>query len=408
MATSKELRREKKRQATAGRGGADSGQDAAPGAKLDKRLARAARKAEKKLRAEEKTRADAEFKARLARSKEESERTRQALAEQETAVRTREKVLSRDLPEPEEEEARGLLGRIAQGISRTRENLSAGLGRIVLGKKEIDQEVLTGLEELLISADIGMETTRRLLDAVGNRVRRDAVNDPQQLKDLLKSEISRVMSRDYPKSRLDQARPAVVLFVGVNGTGKTTTIGKIASQHTSAGRKVLLAAGDTFRAAAAEQLAGWSERAGCAIYRKAAGSDPSSVIHQAVQKAMTESYDLVLCDTAGRLHTKTNLMEELKKIKRVIGGLIPEAPHETYLVLDGNTGQNAIMQTRDFHQSIGVTGIIVSKLDGTARGGVVVGIVNEFSIPIRYIGIGEGVDDLRPFDPAMYARGLLD
>jgi len=217
-----------------------------------------------------------------------------------------------------------------------------------------------------------------------------------------------VMGRSYTPPNLNGQGPAVILFAGVNGTGKTTTIGKLAAQYRREGKRVLLAAGDTFRAAAAEQLAGWAERAGCDLFRQEEGANPSGVIYQALEKAAKEGYDLVLCDTAGRLHTKSNLMEELKKIKRVMGKVIPDAPHETYLVLDANNGQNAIHQARDFNEAIGLTGLIVTKLDGTARGGVVVGIVNEFELPVRYIGVGEGVDDLRPFDPAEFARSLFE
>jgi fused signal recognition particle receptor len=411
MARGKELRRQKKRQAqmerVEKRAQTDSG--APEGAAWSGALDRAARKAEKKLRVAEKAREEAEFKDKLKRTREEAEQTRQALEAEEEALREREAVLTRELGEEEPDETQtGLFRRLREGISKTRESLSAGLGRILLGKKEIDREVLAGLEEVLITADVGPETTRRLLEAVRGRMRRDEVKEADRLAALVKSEIQWVMERSYPDARFEEGRPVVVLFVGVNGTGKTTTIGKMAHQFTARGKKVLLAAGDTFRAAAGEQLEGWSRRAGCELFRKEAGADPSSVVFQAVRKAMDEGYDLVLCDTAGRLHTKVNLMEELKKVKRVIAGLLPDAPQETLLVLDGNTGQNAIFQTRDFHRAIGVTGLIVTKLDGTARGGVVVGIVNEFDIPIRFVGIGEGVEDLRPFDPGLFAQGLLD
>jgi fused signal recognition particle receptor len=405
MAKGKATRRERKLQNRAERA---SGGDVAspPAAGWDARTAKTARKVEKKLGAQEKARRQQEMRAQLASTREEADHTRQALGEAEAALREREGPLREELRESEDEGG-GFLRKLSQGIAKTRESFSAGLGKIVLGKAEIDTGVLEGLEELLITADMGMQTTQRLLDAVRGRMRRDEVSAPDKLIGLLKSEVQRIMSRRYPPLQLTGARPAVILFVGVNGSGKTTTIGKIASHHCGQGKRVLLAAGDTFRAAATEQLAGWSERAGCALHAGEAGADPSSVMFQAVRKGMEEGHDLVLCDTAGRLHTKTNLMEELKKIKRVMGKLLPEAPHETFLVLDGNTGQNAIMQTREFHEAIGVTGLIVTKLDGTARGGVVVGIVNEFDIPIRYIGIGEGVDDLKPFEPEQFAEGLL-
>ena len=338
---------------------------------------------------------------------------RAALEEAEAARRDREALLSEELPPaPPVPGATGrpggLMGLLRGGVRKTRESLTEGMAGVVLGKKAIDGEVLERLEELLITADMGLETASRLLRRVEQRVRRKRLGNLDQLKSALAEEIRRIMSRDYPPPALEGKRPAVVLFVGVNGSGKTTTIGKLAAQHTRRGKRVLLAAGDTFRAAAAEQLAGWAERAGCGIVSRAAGADPSSVMHQAVRQGLDEEYDLVLCDTAGRMHTKLNLMEELKKIKRVIGNVIPDAPHETWLVLDANTGQNAILQTREFHRALGVSGLIVTKLDGTARGGVVVGIVNEFDLPIRYIGVGEGVDDLEPFDPADFAESLLD
>jgi fused signal recognition particle receptor len=215
------------------------------------------------------------------------------------------------------------------------------------------------------------------------------------------------MSRPYPPLAFEGRKPGVILFLGVNGTGKTTSIGKLAARFTGEGKRVLLAAGDTFRAAAAEQLAGWAARSGCAIVSRPEGSDPSGVVYHAAEQALAEGFDLLLVDTAGRLHTKHNLMEELKKIKRVIGKAIPDAPHESWLVLDANTGQNAIHQVREFHDAVGLTGLIVTKLDGTARGGVVVGIVNEFNLPIRYVGIGEAVEDLEEFDPSGFAEAVL-
>ncbi len=414
MAKGKELRRQKKRHAR-GEGGPVPGVDpagiaeAASGGKWGGALERASRKADKKRRAAEKAHREAEFKLRMQKAKEEAAQTREALEAEQRAIQEKAPVLNRELGgEEPEEPSGGLFRRLREGISKTRESLSAGLGRIVLGKKEIDQEVLAGLEEVLIAADVGAETTRRLLEAVRGRMRRDEVKEPERLISLLKAEIQRVMNRSYPPQRFEEGPPAVILFVGVNGTGKTTTIGKMAHQFTRSGKKVLLAAGDTFRAAAGEQLERWSERARCEIFRKDDGADPSGVVFQAAKKGAEEGFDLVLCDTAGRLHTKTNLMEELKKMKRVLANAVPEAPHETLLVLDANTGQNAIFQTREFHQAVGVSGLVVTKLDGTARGGVVVGIVNEFDIPIRYVGIGEGVADLRPFDPAHFAAGLLD
>ncbi len=279
---------------------------------------------------------------------------------------------------------------------------------MLLGKKRIDGEVFRDLEEVLIGADVGSATTARILAALERGARRGELDDPERLTTLLKSEIRRIMARTYAPPKAPAVPPEVLLFVGVNGSGKTTTIGKIAAQRKTEGKKVLLAAGDTFRAAAAEQLAEWAIRAECDIVVRGAGADPAAVMHEAVTRGVAEGFDCVFCDTAGRLHTKTNLMEELKKIKRVIAKVVPEAPHQTLLVLDANTGQNSIIQTRDFHRALDLTGLIVTKLDGTARGGVVVGIVNEFDVPIRWIGVGEGIADLRPFEPAAFADQLMD
>lgn len=405
MAKGKASRRQRKAQTRAERSGAQ-GAVSAPPPNWGAGTAKVARKAEKKLRAQEKARRDAEMKAHLEKSRTEAGQAREALGREEAALRDKQGPLSQELRESEQEST-GFLSRLAGGIGKTRESFSTGLGKIVLGKMEIDTGVLEQLEELLITSDVGNQTAQRLLDAVRVSMRREEVRDPEKLSELLKAEVHRLMSRRYPEFNLTGAHPTVVLFIGVNGTGKTTSIGKIAAQYVAMGRKVLLAAGDTFRAAAVEQLAGWSERAGAALFTGDAGADASGVVYQGVQQGMAGGFDLVLCDTAGRLHTKSNLMEELKKVKRVISKLIPEAPHETLLVLDANTGQNAIHQTRDFHEAIGVTGLVLTKLDGTARGGVVVGIVNEFDLPIRYIGIGEGVDDLRPFEPGLFAEGLF-
>ena len=334
---------------------------------------------------------------------------RNAIAAEEEAMNSRPAVLSRELRVTADRPApSGLAGSIRDGLRKTRDSLAGALGRIMPGGKNLDRDALEKLEEVLITADLGVQTTRRLIGAVEDRIRRGGQADFDRLRIALRDEIRHIMDREYPPAEVDGHQPAVILFVGVNGVGKTTTIGKMAAQFTAGGRKVLLAAGDTFRAPAAEQLAAWGQRAGCAVFQRHHGADPSSVLHQAIATGIEGGYDLVLCDTAGRLHTKTNLMEELKKIKRVIGKVLPGAPHETWLVLDANTGQNAILQTRDFHQALDLTGIVVTKLDGTARGGVVLGIVNEFDLPIRYAGVGEGTEDLKPFDPILFADSLLD
>ena len=392
------LRPESRTEAETGLPTGDSPQLERMAAKLDKK----ARKEEKKLFEEQRREA-------LEKATQTALEARQALEEAEQQHRQREGVLQRELGQSSEPvESQGLLEKFQAGISKTRSGISQGLGRLLLGKKELSQDILAGLEELLLSSDIGPVTTARLLEMVRQQVSRKQLRDPAKLQQVLGEEVLNLMDRAYQPEQVADIPPTVILFIGVNGTGKTTTIGKLAALLKGQGKKVLLAAGDTFRAAAAEQLEGWARRADCTLFAKEPGADPSGVVYQAVQKAIAEHYDVVLCDTAGRLHTKINLMEELKKIKRVIGKLLPAAPHETYLVLDGNTGQNAVFQARDFHQAIGVTGLIITKLDGTARGGVVVGIVNEFDLPIRYVGLGEQVEDLRPFDPGLFAKSLFD
>jgi fused signal recognition particle receptor len=373
------------------------------------RLEQATEHAAAQREAEERARREREQAAALERARHSREQVRDSLAAEEALLRDREGALHKDLPPAEPPPPPATLAeRLRQGVAKTRERLAGGLGRIVLGRKELDRDALEELEELLLSADMGPQTTTRLIKALEAKLRRNALKDPARLKAALQAEVQAILGRPYDPPRLEGHKPAVILFAGVNGTGKTTTIGKLGAQYRREGLRVLLAAGDTFRAAAAEQLAGWAERAGCDLFRQAEGANPSGVIYQAVELGQREGYDRVLCDTAGRLHTKANLMEELKKIKRVIAKLIPDAPHETYLVLDANNGQNAIHQARDFHEAVGLTGLIVTKLDGTARGGVVVGIVNEFDLPVRFIGVGEGVDDLRPFDPQAFAQSLFD
>ncbi len=371
------------------------------------RLERLAEQAEAQVGASQQARRQAESKARLEAARAKAGSVQSALAAQEAALRGRAPELRKDLPPEEAPAAGGFVQRLRQGIAKTREGLTGGLARLMLGRKEVAPDLLRDLEDLLLAADVGTETTGRLLRAIQERLRRRELDDATALQTALREEILRVMERPIAPPKLG-AKPAVILFVGVNGTGKTTTVGKLGALFRAEGQRVLLAAGDTFRAAAAEQLEGWARRSGCDLFSKPAGSDPAAALFRAVQKGVQEGYDLVLCDTAGRLHTKLHLMEELKKVKRVLAKALPGAPHETWLVLDANTGQNAIRQARDFHQAVGVTGLVLTKLDGTARGGVVIGIVNEFDFPIRYIGVGETVDDLRPFDPRQYVASLFD
>ncbi|MFI5401268.1 MAG: signal recognition particle-docking protein FtsY, partial [SAR324 cluster bacterium] len=318
---------------------------------------------------QQRSRAPTDARTQAQRLKAEQARLQEALERQEAALREREPELSRDLA-PEETPQGDWRERLKRALSKTRERWASGPGRLFLARGPVGTAELDRLEEALLAADVGPQVTARLVALAKERLKRHELADTAALQALVQDEIVRLMSRDQPPApsleSQPPARPLVVLFVGVNGSGKTTTIGKLAAMYRGAGRTVLLAAGDTFRAAAAEQLGLWAQRTDADLFSKAAGSDPSAVLYQAVQKAIAEGHDLVLCDTAGRLHTKTHLMEELKKVKRVLGKVLPGAPHETWLVLDGNTGHNAIRQAREFHQALGLTGIVVTKLDGTA------------------------------------------
>ena len=331
-----------------------------------------------------------------------------SLEEQKQSVQ----VLNRDLTDtqtPPEKltQSDSILDSLREGLDKTRKNILNNLSDAVLGKKEINDELLDDLEEILISSDIGPETTNRILEAITKKVKREELTNPQTLRLEIEREIQLILTKKYQVLGTSDRKPLILLFVGVNGVGKTTSIGKLAAQYRQQGKKVVIGAGDTFRAAAIEQLAEWSKRADCDIVHKKAGADPSAVIYESVQKGIDGDYDVVICDTAGRLHTKKNLMEELKKMVRVIRKLIPDAPHEVFLVLDATTGQNAIFQTREFLQAAELTGLIITKLDGTSKGGVVIGIVNEFEIPVRYIGLGEQVEDLRPFDAQQFTKSIF-
>jgi len=331
-----------------------------------------------------------------------------SLEEQKQSIQVLQRDLT-DVQKPLEKigQSDSFLDRLSNGVDKTRKHILNNLSDAVLGKKEINDELLDDLEEVLISSDIGPVTTQRILEAITKKMERDELNNPQVLQSEIEMEIQRIMSKKYQIPGTSDRKPLILLFVGVNGVGKTTSIGKIAAQYRQQGKKVLMGAGDTFRAAAIEQLAEWSKRADCEIVHKSAGTDPSAVLFESVQKGIDDDYDVVICDTAGRLHTKKNLMEELKKMVRVIKKLIPDAPHEVLLVLDATTGQNAIFQTREFLQATELTGIIITKLDGTSKGGVVIGIVNEFNIPVRYIGLGEQIDDLHPFDAQLFTKSIF-
>jgi fused signal recognition particle receptor len=305
-----------------------------------------------------------------------------------------------------QENRKGFFSRLKERLTKTRETLITRVDRLVLGKKEIDADLLDELEEILITSDLGVQTTQALIDSVQQQVRRRELNDPERLKEALQKQIHSFLDVPRPEADFSQG-PFVILVVGVNGVGKTTTIGKLAQRYQRQGKKVLLVAGDTFRAAAGEQLEIWAQRAGADIVRQKEGSDPSAVVFDAIQAARARLFDVVLVDTAGRLHTRVNLMEELKKIRRVIRREIPEAPHQTLLVLDATMGQNAISQAKLFHEALEITGIVLTKLDGTAKGGIIVGIAHEMKIPIEYIGIGEKADDLQPFDAEEFVRALF-
>jgi fused signal recognition particle receptor len=273
----------------------------------------------------------------------------------------------------------------------------------------IDDDLMEELEEILFTSDLGVQASQEIIDLVRQRVTRKELADPQKVKDVLRETIRRFLHVPQPEYR-DPAsgEPMVIMVVGVNGVGKTTTIGKIAYQYQSEGKKVLLAAADTFRAAAIEQLSIWGERVRAEVVKQKQGSDPSAVVYDAVSAAVSRGVDVVLIDTAGRLHTKINLMDELQKIQRVVGKRLQNGPHRIWLVLDATTGQNAIAQADVFHKTLGITDIILTKLDGTAKGGIVVGIARQLGLPIRYIGIGEKIDDLRPFDAEAFTNALFD
>jgi len=285
------------------------------------------------------------------------------------------------------------------GLRKTREAIADRIARL-LGRPRIDESLLEELEETLITADLGMPTVRRLLDAIPS-----SMIDPAELLRFLEQQVAALLS--VPETSTTSGRPHVVLTAGVNGVGKTTTLGKLAHRATREGQRVLLAAGDTFRAAAIEQLQIWGKRAGAEVIAHQPGGDPAAVVFDALQAAQARGVDLLLIDTAGRLHTKKNLMEELKKIQRIVAKNLPGAPHETLLILDATTGLNATVQAREFHQAIGITGLILTKLDGTAKGGAVVGIITELQIPVRYVGLGERIEDLQPFSPSAFAAAFF-
>ena len=316
-------------------------------------------------------------------------------------------------PQPTAEESSdkplGLMARLRAGLARTRANLSDALGDLLGGSRQIDDDLLEDIETLLLTADVGVDATRRIIADLTARVRRKELADPAALGSALREQLAAILHRiEAPDSRPAPGRPLVILMVGINGAGKTTTIGKLARRYKDAGHSVMLAAGDTFRAAAVEQLQTWGERNAIPVIAQATGADSASVIYDALEAATARKIDVLIADTAGRLHTKTNLMDELAKITRVMKKIDPDAPHEVMLVVDAGNGQNALNQAVEFHSAVGLTGITLTKLDGTAKGGIIFAIADRLGVPIRFIGVGEGIEDLRPFDADEFVKALFE
>jgi fused signal recognition particle receptor len=304
---------------------------------------------------------------------------------------------------------KGLFQRLREGLSKTRSHLTGRLDHLLLGRKEITGDLLEELEEILFTSDMGTQTTQALIETIQKKMARKELTDAEALKRALREEIRGYLEQPVVRDKQPgPGEPCVIMVAGVNGVGKTTSIAKAAHMMKKQGKQVMLVAADTFRAAATEQLAVWGERIGVEVIKQHTGSDPSAVVFDGLAAGLARKADVILIDTAGRLHTKKNLMDELKKIQRVTGGKIPGAPHEVWLVLDATTGQNAISQAQMFNEALGVTSIVLTKLDGTAKGGIVVGISHQLGLPIKFIGIGEKMDDLRPFDAAEFARAIFE
>ena len=305
----------------------------------------------------------------------------------------------------------GFFDKLKEGLKKTRENIFTKVDRLVNAKNNIDDEFLENLEEILLSSDVGVVTTENIIENLKERVKEEKYKDSTELNTLLKDEIKKVFAEtDHAASepfKID-SKPFVIVVVGVNGVGKTTSIGKLAYNYKNAGYSVLIGAADTFRAAANEQLETWAKRSGTEMIQLAQGSDPSAVVYNTIQSAVAKSIDIVIIDTAGRLHTKVNLMEELSKIRRVIQKQLPNAPDEVLLVIDATTGQNGLNQAKEFHKAFGLNGLVLTKLDGTAKGGIVLKISKELGIPVKYIGVGEQIDDLQVFNKESFVQALLE
>ncbi len=306
-----------------------------------------------------------------------------------------------------EEPKKGFFARLKEGLGKTRKNILGSVDSVLGAFTKIDEDLFEELEEALIMADLGVQTTMDICDNLRKRVKKENVTDPSKIKDMLCEEISAILTEDC-EEEFEFKKPTVMLVIGVNGVGKTTTIGKLASVYKKEGKSVMLAAADTFRAAAIDQLMVWGKRCGVDVIRHEENSDPAAVVFDAASAAKNRKTDILICDTAGRLHNKKNLMEELKKISKVIEREYPEANKEVFLVLDATTGQNALQQAKLFKEVSDITGIILTKLDGTAKGGIVVAIKSELKIPVRYIGVGEGIEDLQKFNPESFAKALFD
>lgn len=305
----------------------------------------------------------------------------------------------------------GLFDKLKEGLKKTHENIFNKIDRLVNAKGDIDEDFLDNLEEILLSSDVGINTSEKIIENLKLRVKEEKYERTDQLKAIIRDELKNVFVSGNGETKdpfeIPQ-KPHVIVVVGVNGAGKTTSIGKLAFNYKNAGHTVLIGAADTFRAAANEQLETWAKRSGTEIIQLAQGSDPSAVVYNTIQSGVSKGFDVIIIDTAGRLHTKTNLMEELSKINRVIKKQLPEAPHEVLLVLDATTGQNGMVQAKEFSNSIPLTGLVLTKLDGTAKGGIVLKITNEMKIPVKYIGVGEQIDDLQVFDRDSFVRALLE
>ncbi len=302
----------------------------------------------------------------------------------------------------------GFFSKLKQGLSKTRKSLTEKIEQVIVGYADIDDDLLDDLEDALIQADVGVNTSLKLMDDVRAGIKKKEINSPEDLKPFLIKRITEMLNEGSDETRMAKSGPTVILVIGVNGVGKTTTIGKLGKYYKDEGKSVMLAAADTFRAAAIDQLEIWGQRVNVPVIKHEEGSDPAAVVFDAVKAATARKVDVLIIDTAGRLHNKANLMTELNKIQRVIKREIPEAPHETLLVLDATTGQNAINQAELFTQSAPISGLVLTKLDGTAKGGVVIGLKAQLAMPVKWIGVGEGIDDLRPFVANDFAAALFD